>query len=210
VTKKSINRFRGGIQTNLDPKLDKKVVEEKERQERRIEFINSRYKQAEKDFEQGTETPDVVYTGIQRQDVYSADPLFDKSRESIVDAQSLPVKQYGISPEGDFEVHLDEGSAALEEVKRKTFCIHCGDRQPAMPELWQRAADRLAERIGPPPPGMDFRHGEFCCYCGGKLGIAGAALQRVGFTQLTPDQARLMEEMFGKIDGVTDTDFAKA
>lgn len=201
--------FRGGIQTNLDKKITPAEAKKAEQQEKRIEFINRQYKKAEEDEKAGTEQPDIIYSGFQRDDVYSADRQFDRSRESISDMQSLPVKQYGISPEGDFEVHLDPETAALEEVKRRIFCIECGDRQPEVPELWQLKADRLAERIQGDPP-ADFRHGERCCYCGAKLGLGGDHLGNAGFQQLTPDQARLMEEMFGKVDGVTNTDFAKS
>lgn len=201
--------FRGGIQSNLDKKLTDAQLAEGERRDKRIEFIQSQYKKAEEDEKAGTEQPDVIYSGFQRDDVYTADKKFDRSREAISDMKSLPVKQYGISPDGDFEVHLDAESAALEEVRNKKFCIECGDRQPDMPELWQHAADRLRERIQGDPPG-DFRHGERCCYCGSKLGLGGDFAGHAGFHTLTPDQARLLKEMFGSIEGVTDGDFAKA
>lgn len=200
---------RGGIISNLDRKLTKAQLAEKDAQEKRIEFITRKYADAEKDVLNNTEQPDVIYTGIQRDDVYSADPNFDKSRAAVVDMQSLPVKQYGISPEGDFEVYLDPDSAALELVKQRVFCVECGDRQPEMPELWQHAADRLIAVIGRPPTD-DFRHGERCCYCGHKLGIGGDALEKSGFEVVTPDQARILGEIFGEVEGVTDTDFAKS
>lgn len=191
--------FRGGIQTNLDPKLDPKVVKEREAQERRIAFINDRYKQAEKDEKAGTEQPDIIYSGIQRDDVYTADPTFDKSRAAISDMQSLPVKQYGISPTGDFEVHLDPDSAALEEVKNKKFCIECGDRQPEIPEMWEHKAERLKALIQGEPP-ADFRHGVFCCYCGCRLGLGGDFEVGPGFQTITPDQMKLLETMFGSAE----------
>lgn len=197
--------FRGGIQTNIDPRLDPKVVKEREQRERRIAFINEQYKKAEQDEINGTDTPDVIYSDLQRTDVFTADPAFDQSRAAISDMQSLPIKQYGVSSTGDFEVWLDENSAALEEVKNRKFCIECGDRQPEMPELWQLAADRLQSHIPGEPP-ADFKHGERCCYCGAALGLGGDALQRIGFEAITPDQLKILESMFG----TAEQNFAKA
>jgi len=187
-----------GLQSNLDKRLSDSTIKQIERKERRTEFIDERYKTAESSLLDGTDAPDVIYDGLQKSGVYSADPEFDKSRESIVGMKSLPIKEYNVMPDGTFGITLAEGSAALEELRAGKFCHACHDRQPEMPEMWEHIIRRLEDRIGKRPAWG--KHAVMCCYCGARLGIEGDFKQEVSsITQVTPDQRELLQSMFGQI-----------
>jgi hypothetical protein len=194
MTTKKVNR--GGIGSNLDKVLTSDQIKEGERKEARDEFISRRYSETEKNFKEGTETPDVIYDLLQKPNVYSADWRHDKDPASLKGVQTLPIKEFNIMPDGTYGITLMEDSAALEAVKQGIFCHACLDRQPESPELWKYRADLLAERIGPRPSWA--QHKTMCCFCGAKLGIDGDHKQS-GVTQITPEQQKLLETMFGKI-----------
>lgn len=185
------------IITNLDKKLSPEEVRAAEQGERRRAYIDGQIREAEKAEKEGRAAPDVIYTGIQDSGVYTADPVFDKSRAAIQHG-TLPVKEFGVDNEGNWVVTLDENSAALEEVRRGVFCVNCTNRQPDNEILWEAAMVRLEERskIGPRPVGA--RHGSNCCYCGFRLGIDGDHKQE-DLLGMTPDQKRVLETMFGPI-----------
>lgn len=200
-TKRS-RAFRGII-SNLDLHLDPATKARIEKEERQTTFINDAYAKAEADEKAGTVTPSVIYSAIQDQNRYTADPLFDKSREAIAGLKVLPTKQYEITPEGDFVLVLDEGSGALQELLDGKFCHNCEARQPEMPEMWKHIADRLEGLIGPPPAELvaDWKHGTLCCYCGARLKIEGDYNPDSNIAQITPDQQQVLETMFGSISG---------
>lgn len=187
------------IITNLDQKLTDAEIEVGERAERREAFVADRVRDAEKAEKgelvagQGT---DIVYTGLQRDDVITADPLFDKSVESIRGRRSLPIKQFEVEPDGSFALTL--GEAAMEAVRLGLFCHACHDRQPDNDIEWGAAMLRLEDRIGARPSWAE--HGTMCCYCGARLGIHGEQhLQVNGLWNMPPDQRAMLEKMFGPI-----------
>lgn len=202
VDKKRDKAF-SGLVTNLDGKMiDDATRARLEQEERQTAWINKAHDDAARDEREGTVQPQVIYSGMSEAGKYTADPNFDKSREAIVNQKWIRPKQYEITPEGDFVTVYDEDSAALSLLQDKTACAVCGDRQPEMPELWHEAARRLAERIGPPPSGLDFRPGEYCCYCASKLGFEQTYVaEKPSITQVTPDQRQILETMFGSVTG---------
>jgi hypothetical protein len=96
----------------------------------------------------------------------------------------------------DSGITLVEGSAAMEELKAGKFCHACHDRQPEMPEIWEMKAERLSDRIGERPSWANST--TMCCYCGARLGIE-AEFEESTLKTVTPEQQKLLEEMFGKI-----------
>lgn len=186
------------IVSNLDRTLSLSQIKEGERSERRKEFIDRKYKAAEVAERTGVgDTPDTIFSGLQRNEVFTADPTFDKSREAVVGRRQLPVKQFEVTEDGDWQVTL--GEAATEVVRDRRFCIECLDPQPEDPVEWKRAAKRLERLIGPPPTDGSFRHGERCCYCGVRLGLGDEFKEKtVQLWQFTPEQRHIFETMFGQ------------
>lgn len=198
------SRAFDGIITNLDRDLSPAISSRIEMEEKQTAFIDQMWSKAERDEKAGLTAPQIIYSGMQEQGHYTADPVFDKSRDAVRHAKTLPVKQYEITPNGDLVKVLDEDSAALHMLLDGHWCHNCEEPQPEMPEMWRHIADRFEGLAGPPPAehAHNWRHGVMCCYCGATLAIEGDYRPEASsITQVTPEQRRMLETMFGTFTG---------
>lgn len=181
--------------SNLDKKLKPAQYIWHERREKNQHLIQERYTRAEKaEKATGVEAPTTVFSALQRNDAFTRDEAFDKSRESIVGMPQLPIKQFEVTPEGDWCIVV--GEAAQEALREKKFCHNCYDPQPEDPQVWKEKASRLYGLIGEPPAG--FKHGEHCCYCGAVLGYEVEYKDRfIQPEHMTPEQQKILGEITG-------------
>lgn len=167
-----------------------------EQSDRRKEFIDRRYKQAEKDFYAGEAEPEIIFSW-QRRDAVSTDFYWDRDPASFRRANRLPAKQGIVMPNGEFAWDLgDPGDAAYEAARLKLACAKCRGKMPDSDKAWEKRMQRLEARIGPCPEPRN--RAERCCDCGCLLGLAGdaedASMNPLG---MTPEQTELMNRMAG-------------
>lgn len=171
---------------NVDP-LERRRRERRERNLERIEKATRRAERSQR--EQGHEAADTRFW-FQRSDVFTADPVFDKSVEAVKNRTSLPVKERVILPDGSLQKVL--GAAALECVQRGYFCANCEERQPD-DEIRQREQLLSLERMGVSlPPGA--RPGTHCAYCAAPIGVQGDA-PLVSPDDMTDEQREILARM---------------
>lgn len=199
MSKTTDRRFMRKLASTPEHQLSPRAKELHERGERRELFIRDRVRAAERDEANLTERPDLIYSGLQRGDVFTADPTLDNNTAEYARAyqrrQALPIKEMSVSPEGDFEITLSP--EATEAVRLGFWCHTCHEPQPDNDIEWGAAARRLEGILGPKPAWA--AHGVMCCYCGAKLGISGDHKANSLIYNMTPDQRKLLEEMFGSI-----------
>lgn len=187
------------IQSNLDNKLSPAEIAKHEKAERRKGFIDDRVKQAEKDEREGSGSADIVYSGLQRDNVYTANPSLDNDPTFVArmyaQRKSLPVKQREIGPDGTWVlVVAPEFQKALAQ---RLWCHNCEEAQPDNDIEWMAAVRRLEERIGPKPGWACHR--EMCPYCGARLGFNGYSNpdEDSSLLNMTPEQLKMLEEICG-------------
>ena len=195
-----MSRWRGGIITNLDRTLSPEDEAKAKAQERRQVFIDERIKAAERTEREGVgDVPDTIYTGLQRGDVYTSDAKLDNDPDQVRKLyqlrRPLPVKQREIEPDGTYAIRV--APEFVEALKQRLWCHTCEEPQPDNDIEWGAAMLRLEERLGPRPAWA--AHYEMCPYCGAKLGLDGDFDAASSLYQMTGEQKKLLEEMFGPI-----------
>jgi hypothetical protein len=146
--------------------------------------------------------PDIIYSGLQEAGIYSADPELDAcpevAQKAIKNGTLLRlVKEFSVSPSGDWEVALPE--ARIKLIEDGVFCVNCNNPQPQSDEEWEPLMQRLEGVIGHRPEGASRECN--CPYCGFKLGIHGivpadCAQMPAHISAYTREQQVIIHEMF--------------